>query len=136
MSETPHLDAAVRAGCSPWHDEDCTYPACDCAPVVPDMIRTALRAAFPWTPSPETIEAMARELYREGYRPHEELSDLNIEATFSATEHDGDCTKKCYTCLLCEAEPARRQALAAYRRIPIVRELWPDLAGAEPPGDV
>jgi hypothetical protein len=57
---TPNIHAAIRAGCTTWHIEDCTYPACDCSPVVPDMIKTALRAAIPKEPPTEVIEAMAR----------------------------------------------------------------------------
>lgn len=60
-ASTPALDAAIRAGCSPWHEQDCSYPACDCAPVVPDMIRTALSAALADTPA--VVELMARAMF-------------------------------------------------------------------------
>lgn len=112
MSETPHVDAAVRAGCSPWHDEDCTYPACDCAPVVPDMIKTALRAAL--TPSAETIRAMAREHCFHG----------------GCGVLEGQC-KKHGRCTVDPDESEIAQMLSAYHAIPIVRELWPELANAE-----
>lgn len=61
----------------------------------------------------ELVDRVGRAIYREMYRPHEEITDSNLDAIFSATIHDGDCTNVAYTCLLCEGELGRRMARAA-----------------------
>lgn len=109
MMETPHVDAAVRAGCP--NNGQCSWPSFFCNTqnaCEPARISLAtLRAAFPWTPGAETIEAMIIGMLRDDPIALSILTQMELAET----------------------------ALAAYRHIPIVRELSPDLANVEPPGD-
>jgi hypothetical protein len=87
MAETPIIDAAIRAGCI---GQPCSYPLCGkhflsgrdrC--VSPGAILTALRAALPWQPPPEVIEAMARVLFDhwfKGYALPQEWRDAALLA--------------------------------------------------------
>jgi len=56
VTDTPIIDAVVRAGCN----KGCNYPDCEpaCHPHALRM-RRALREALPWEPSAEAVEAMA-----------------------------------------------------------------------------
>ena len=62
MTNTPHLDAAYRAGC-PWYT--CEVP--NCQPECGNYRISALeilRAALPWDLPAERLEAMARGAFR------------------------------------------------------------------------
>lgn len=105
IAKTPIIDAAVRAGCTPWHEQDCSYPFCDCVPVVPDMIRTALRVAFPRDPTPETVEAMAGAAYHRWF---------------------GEYAQPKWGEAVISKAMWRAASIAAYRVQPIWQELWRD----------
>lgn len=79
-----------------------------------DMI---LRAAFPWTPSPETIEAMARATVTANGGDPDEILMVSYD------RRPGERA----SARVIRWETYKVTALSNYRAIPIVRELWPDL---------
>jgi hypothetical protein len=107
---TDIVGAAICAGCGAWHEEYCIYPACDCAPVVPEMIKTALRAALPWDLPAERLEAMARAMYERG----------------PMFKHTGLAWDAFPDYLADRRAVYIADALAAYRADPIMRELYPE----------
>ena len=74
MSDTPHLDAAFRAGC-PWYT--CEAPACqpECAPYKTSALEI-LRAALPWDLPAERLEAMAEEYFNGDAVYQDDLADM------------------------------------------------------------
>jgi hypothetical protein len=113
MSDTPIIDAAIRAGCKALDaaigiDSDCRHPSCDCGNKKTTML-AALRAALLWEPNAETIETMAGVAYHVWFGEH--ASPKWDEAVISK-------------------ETWRAAALASYRAQPIMRELYPEQAHA------
>lgn len=108
MTDTPILDAAIHAGCLTIGTVGCVHPACMgsaglCAAA--KAIPAALRAALPWEPPAETIEAMAAASYRIWFGEH--VSPKWGEAVISK-------------------DTWRAAGVVAYRADPIIRELYPE----------
>lgn len=113
---TPMLDAALLAGRTRVIQNACTpvYGSCallaghdgkhhgykrNIAQLVDLAGREVLRAALPWTPPPEVIEAMAKEM----------------ATVFHPTEAGW---------AYCDQNFWKAQALSGYRAHPLVLELW------------
>ncbi len=102
MTDTPIIDAAIRAGCNAVFNKPCEYPACsNCDTKLTTL--AALRAALPWDLPAERLEAMARARH-DGTHEHAKWGD------YSDVWHKDDMTR----------------TLIAYRADPIMRELYPE----------
>jgi hypothetical protein len=101
-SDTPILDAAIRAGCKALDTtigitEDCRHPSCGCNKKA--LIVAALHAALPWDLPEERLEAMARA-----------YNGTSRWLTFNAGEEERE----------------KAIFLVVYRANPIMRELYPE----------
>jgi hypothetical protein len=104
MTDTPIIDAAIRAGCKALDaaigiDSDCRHPSCDCGNKKATML-AALRAALPWEPPAE-----------------------RLAATMQAGCIGGRANCR-YPACGCETYP--ETVIAAYRADPIMLELYPE----------
>jgi transposase len=115
VSDTPVIDAAIRAGCKALDiavgiDDSCRHPACDCRNKKTIML-AALRAAVPWELPAERLEAMALGLYDAATK----WSTSEAVRKRHGWEKATDLHEKYRAC-----------AVAAYRADPIMRELYPE----------